>query len=98
MEDSKGYEMTEARLARIENKLDQLSEGLTALIRLDERMVTLFNRMNNVDSRIEKLMERLAHLEKIDTARGPLFIWFERIALAAMGAVVAVLAKTHFGG
>ena len=34
------------RLSRIENKLDKLSEAVVQLARMEERLVTLFNRMN----------------------------------------------------
>ena len=33
------------RLSRIEGKLDKLSDAVIALARMEERMVTLFNRM-----------------------------------------------------
>lgn len=59
-----GNDMDESRLKRIEDKLDKLSEGMTALIRLDERMVTLFKRMDTYDQRAERLSERVAMLER----------------------------------
>lgn len=39
----------EQRLDRIEAKLDDVGKALVALARLDERMVTLFNRMDSLD-------------------------------------------------
>lgn len=63
-DDTTGSDMEESRLKRIEDKLDKLSEGMSALIRLDERMVTLFKRMDTYDQRAERLSERLAVLER----------------------------------
>ena len=37
------------RLDRIESKLDDVGKALVALARLDERMVTLFKRMDSLD-------------------------------------------------
>lgn len=54
----------EARLARIEEKLDRLSEAVVALARIEERMITLFNRSDLVESRMERLSERVNALEK----------------------------------
>jgi len=39
----------DARLARIEAKLDQMGEAIVALARVEERMVTLFNRLDAID-------------------------------------------------
>lgn len=64
MNEAKGQGMEESRLKRIEDKLDKLAEGLTELIRLDERMVTLFKRMDLHDQRQERLSERVAALER----------------------------------
>lgn len=38
------------RLERIENKLDTMSDAIVALARLDERMITLFKRMDTLDA------------------------------------------------
>jgi hypothetical protein len=98
MSEEKGIkEMDEARLKRIEDKLDRLSEGLTQLIRLDERMVTLFKRMDVLDARNEALAERVTALEKINSARGPLFVWLERAGIALIGAMVAWVVRQNLG-
>lgn len=40
----------DARLERIEKKLDTMSDAIVALARLDERMITLFKRMDALDA------------------------------------------------
>ena len=40
----------DARLERIEKKLDTMSDAIVALARLDERMITLFKRMDTLDA------------------------------------------------
>jgi len=55
---------TEERLTRIENKIDDLSKAVVSLARMEERMVTLFNRMDNYDTNQQKVIERVTELEK----------------------------------
>ena len=37
------------RLNRIEEKLDKVGEAIISLARMEERMITLFRRMDNYD-------------------------------------------------
>jgi len=52
------------RLLRIEQKLDKLSDAVVSLARMEERMVTLFNRMDHYDTNQQKVIERVTDLEK----------------------------------
>lgn len=54
----------EERLTRIENKIDDLSKAVVSLARMEERMVTLFNRMDNYDSNQQEVIKRVTELEK----------------------------------
>ena len=73
--------MSEDRLTRIEQKLDKLSDAVVSLARMEERMVTLFNRMDNYDTNQQKVIERVTELEKklatkVNTMRiGEKFVW-----------------------
>jgi len=73
--------MNEDRLTRIEQKLDKLSDAVVSLARMEERMVTLFNRMDNYDTNQQKVIERVTELEKklatkVNTMRiGEKFVW-----------------------
>ncbi len=40
----------DARLERIEKKLDQVGDAIVALARMEERMITLFKRMDTLDA------------------------------------------------
>ena len=48
--------MSEDRLTRMEDKLDKLSEAVLAIARMEERMLTVFKRLENVDGGIKKWM------------------------------------------
>ena len=80
---SKGQEMSDrddrtVRLHRMEEKIDKLSEAVVAMARMEERMVTLFNRMDNFDSAVKKIDERMDEAEKQAIARGQKIAFAER--------------------
>lgn len=81
--------MDEQRLTRIEDKLDRLTENFSTLVRMDEKIITAFKRMDNHEARQERLSERVHALEVINHRRGPIYVWAERIAIALIGAFVA---------
>ena len=53
----------ENRLHRIELKLDKLAEAVVQLARMEERLVTLFNRMDSWETRQIKLESRVDDLK-----------------------------------
>jgi hypothetical protein len=53
----------DARLARIEAKLDQMGEAIVALARVEERMITLFKRLDAIDNDRAAQGKRLAAVE-----------------------------------
>ena len=55
--------MEDGRLNRIEVKLDKLAEAVVSLARMEERMVTLFNRMEKYEGRQEGLESRIDDVE-----------------------------------
>ena len=68
-----------ARLTRIEDKLDKLSNAVVTLARMEERMITLFKRMDHYDSEQKLMWERLIKLTEVSTARGHALRFIERI-------------------
>jgi hypothetical protein len=81
----------EHRLGRIERKLDQLGEGMLQLVRMEERMVTLFGRMDRYDSKQESITVRVYELERVTMGRGIFFRWGDRVVTAFVGAAVVVV-------
>ena len=51
------------RLTRIEDKLDKMSEAIVSLARMEERMITLFKRMDTYDAQQSLVSHRLAKVE-----------------------------------
>ena len=71
--------MTDKRLSRIEDKLDKLSSAVITLARMEERMITVFKRMDNIDNQQKMLWDRIQKLDEITSSRGHKLQFFERI-------------------
>jgi vacuolar-type H+-ATPase subunit E/Vma4 len=71
--------MSDDRLSRMEEKLDRLSEAVVAMARMEERMLTLFKRMDNFDDTLKKVDDRLDEIERQAIARGQKIAFAERI-------------------
>ena len=68
--------MAEDRLTRMEDKLDKLSEAVYTIARMEERMLTVFRGLENIDASVKKMDDRIDEMEKQAIARG------QKIALA----------------
>jgi hypothetical protein len=71
--------MTDERLTRIEDKLDKLSHAVITLARMEERMITVFKRMDNIDDQQKAMWERIQKLDQLTNSRGYKLQFFERI-------------------
>jgi len=67
------------RLDRIETKVDKLSECMIEMVRMEERMVTAFKRMDNIVEYQKKADDRLDEMEKQALVRGQKIAFAERI-------------------
>jgi hypothetical protein len=79
------------RLNRIEEKLDKVSEAIVSLARMEERMITLFKRMDNYDDHHRALDGRVTKVE-ISTASGA---WVERVVFILITAIIS--GSIYFG-
>lgn len=61
--------MSEERLARIEKKVDNLAEAMVTMARIEERMVTIFKRMDRYDEAQDKIDAKLDALDKNSNRR-----------------------------
>ena len=80
--------MSEERLGRIEKKLDDLAQAVVGLARMEERMITLFKRMDTYDNAQFKLSERVNELEKSSTKKTAILSVGERLVWLVVGAIV----------
>ena len=71
--------MTDERLTRIEDKLDKLSHAVVTLARMEERMITVFKRMDNIDDHQKAMWDRIVKLDQLTASGGQKLQFFERI-------------------
>jgi vacuolar-type H+-ATPase subunit E/Vma4 len=51
--------MSEERLSRMEDKLDKLSEAVVEMVRMEERLLTVFKRLEHMDAAFKKYDDRV---------------------------------------
>lgn len=87
----------DARLERIEKKLDEVGQAIVLLARMEERMVTLFKRMDTFDTEQASHNTRIAAIEGKVGNNGQMLRFAERlfwiIATAAVGYLFMTLQK-----
>ena len=79
------------RLNRIEEKLDKVSEAIVSLARMEERMITLFKRMDSYDDHHRVLEGRVTKVE-VSHASGA---WVERVVFILITAIIS--GSIYFG-
>jgi len=77
------------RLERIESKVDRMSEAIVSLARMEERMITLFKRMDSYDNRQEDLLKKTQDLEVKQASS----LWVERVMWVGVSALISWLLK-----
>ena len=60
----------EARLERIEKKLDDMSEAIICLARIEERMITVFKRIEGIEEGATYIGARMNTLERMQLING----------------------------
>ena len=77
----------EDRLSRVEKKIDTLQEAIVSLARVEERLVTVFNRQSHIETKVDAIENKMDSLaENMATARvTERLIWV--VIVAGIGAV-----------
>jgi vacuolar-type H+-ATPase subunit E/Vma4 len=75
----------EDRLSRVEKKIDSLQEAIISLARVEERLVTVFNRQSKIEAQVDSMEQKMdAMAESIATSMGT-----ERIVWILIAAGIA---------
>lgn len=60
----------EDRLGRVEKKIDTLQEAIVSLARVEERLVTVFNRQSHIETKVDAIENKMDVLaENMASAR-----------------------------
>lgn len=80
--------MSDDRLHRIEEKVDKLADAVVEMARMEERLVTVFKRMDDMGGMLKKMDDRLDDMERQAIIRGQKIAFAERVFwMFATGAV-----------
>lgn len=71
--------MSDDRLHRIEEKVDKLADAVVEMARMEERLVTVFKRMDDMGGTLKKMDDRLDDMERQAIVRGQKIAFAERI-------------------
>lgn len=84
--------MEQDRLVRIEEKLDKMSEAIVSLARMEERMITLFRRMDTYDNQQSLLSDRVSKVEVSHATTKGSATWVDKILMVIIaGAIGAAM-------
>jgi hypothetical protein len=81
--------MEDLRLSRIEAKLDKLADAVVSLARMEERMLTIFKRIEHYEERQQKIEERVSEIEKDDASKDSIFSVVNRSIWLVAGIALA---------
>ena len=80
--------MSVQRLKRMQDKLDKLSEAVVEMARMEEHLLTIFKRLEHMDSASKKYDDRVDEIEKQALIRGQKIAFSERLFwMVVIGAV-----------
>lgn len=73
------------RLNRIEEKLDKMGEAIVSLARMEERMITLFKRMDTYDLQQNEIIKNMQNIEVKQASA----VWVERVMWVIVAAIIS---------
>ena len=71
--------MSDERLSRMEDKLDKLSEAVVEMATMEERLLTIFKRLEHMDAAFKKYDDRVDEIENQALIRGQKLAFAERL-------------------
>ena len=71
--------MSDERLSRMEDKLDKLLEAVVEMARMEERLLTVFKRLEHIDAAFKKHDNRVDEIEKQALITGQKIAFAERL-------------------
>ena len=63
----------------MEDKLEKLSKAVYSIARMEERILSVFRRLENIDGSIKKMDDRVDEIEKQALIRGQKIAFAERL-------------------
>ena len=86
-------ERVEKHIDKLGDKIDELTKVVTAMARIEERMVTLFKRMDTYEARHLLTDSRVEELERTNTKSGVVDQVLGKVFWIILGGIIAFLVK-----
>lgn len=83
------FERMEKSIDKLGEKVDDLTKVVTVMARIEERMVTLFKRMDLYEVDRAKLATRIDAIEKVTLQRGVVYQALDKGVWLLIGAAIA---------
>ena len=83
--------MNDNRLSCMEEKLDKLFEAVISMARIEERMISVFKRLDRVDEGFNKSDKRMDELEQTSIKRGQTIVFAERLFWIILAGAVGLV-------
>ena len=93
MAEEQRFDRVEKHLDKLGDKIDELTKVVTTMARIEERMVTLFKRMDVYEARNGSLDDRLTSIENGTVRHGVVFGLFDKIFWLTLGGGITFLIK-----
>jgi len=81
--------MSDLRLGRIEEKLDKLADAVVGLARMEERMLSIFKRIEKYEEKQQQLETRVNGLEIDDAGKNSVIRVIEKLTWLVVGIALA---------
>ena len=88
----------DARLERIENEIKEIGRAIVSLARVEERLITLFKRMETFDTEQRAHASRLTEVERSSGTNGHMLRFGERVFWIVITAGIAFAFNKSKGG
>ena len=77
------------RLSRIEEKLDKLADAVVSLARMEERMLTIFKRIEFYETKQIQLEQRVTEIELQDAGHNSIYRILDKSVWLVVGVALA---------
>ena len=77
------------RLSRIEEKLDKLADAVVGLARMEERMLSIFKRIEKYEEKQQDLENRVSNIEIDDAGKNSIYRILDKSVWLVVGIALA---------
>lgn len=85
--------MDDSRLDRLEDKIDKLTEAVTSIARVEEKILASNHRIENLEARVAKNEDDIDNIADLARANGGALKFIEKFSWLIIGAAITAASK-----